>query len=86
LCCSIFSFPCNGLSFFLAIVLSVILWITASDYPFGIFKLNSTDGFSVIAQALIWSFQFSTWNWLWSKNKQIFKWKQFYFLLIPKCE
>jgi hypothetical protein len=38
--CPFFSWPLYCLSFFLlAIVLSVLQRITASDYPFGIFKL-----------------------------------------------
>jgi hypothetical protein len=45
-CCSIFNFLCNVVQiifcpfvlFLLAIVLSVLLQITASDYPFAIFK------------------------------------------------
>jgi hypothetical protein len=41
-CCSIFSFVDRCLSFctfLLVIVLSDRLWLTVSDYPFGIFKL-----------------------------------------------
>ena len=46
-CCSIFSFLCSVFSFVVfacllflfVIVLSVLLWFTASDYPFGIFKI-----------------------------------------------
>ena len=41
-CCSIFSFVDRCLlfcTFLLVIVLSDRLWLTASDYPFGIFKL-----------------------------------------------
>ena len=39
LCCSIFSFLYNVLSFFCWPLCCLFCWFTDSDYPFGIFKL-----------------------------------------------
>jgi hypothetical protein len=52
----------NVAFFILAIVLSVLLWFTASDYPFGIFKLFyqcdiSYFGHCVVCPSLIYSFR-----------------------------
>jgi hypothetical protein len=52
--------------FILAIVLSVLLWFTASDYPFVIFKLFYQCvifyfGFCVVCPSLIYSFKLPIW-------------------------
>ena len=39
---------CPFALFLLAIVLSVLLWFTDSDYPFSIFKLFLVTGFSTV--------------------------------------
>jgi hypothetical protein len=57
---------CKSKSFILAIVLSVLLWFTASDYPFGIFKLLYQCGMlyvghCVVCPSLIYSFKLPLW-------------------------